>query len=118
MIPKRSIQTLTVKEQTQPTRTYFGLDGIDALRVSVERILNTERYRHIIYSWSYGIEIEDLYGMPHDYVALELKRRIEEALKQDDRVLAVEGYEYDRGTVRFRIISTVGDLSVEEHYDI
>ena len=64
-------------------------DGIDAVRQAIFCILNTERYECIIYSWEYGVELKDLFGEPLSYILPELKRRIEDALTQDDRIASV-----------------------------
>ena len=36
------------------------IDNLDAMRQVIFKILNTERYDYIIYSWNYGIELKDL----------------------------------------------------------
>nr|DAI42438.1 MAG TPA: Protein of unknown function (DUF2634) [Caudoviricetes sp.] len=64
------------------------------MRQAVYKILNTERYQYIIYSWNYGIELEDLFGQPIPYVYAELQRRIEEALLNDDRITNVHDFEF------------------------
>lgn len=118
MIPiRKDIEAIEVEETIQPSKSYLGLDGLDALKYSVSKILSTERYRYAIYSWNYGIETTDLYGMPHDYVAMELKRRIKEALTQDDRVLDIEDFKYERGTASFKVVSSVGDFDTEVKYE-
>lgn len=71
-------------------------DGIEAVKQAIYNILNTERYQYIIYSWDYGVELEDLYGMPADYAMPELKRRITEALMQDGRIEAVDQFEFEK----------------------
>lgn len=95
-------------------------DGIDAVRQAVFCILNTERYQYPIYSWNYGIELKDLYGKPRDYVMSELARRITEALVQDDRVEAVDGFEFETSgkdiTVSFTIHTIYGDVAAEKRW--
>lgn len=102
MIPV-SNQLKEVDVMTIPTKDY-RLDGehitgtceeLEELRQTIFCILNTERYRYPVYSWNYGIDLIDLYGKPADYVMSELKRRITEALKQDDRITAVEEFEFE-----------------------
>lgn len=113
MIPKiKTSADITVKEQ--PTKTYkmelykgnyiLGfVDSQKAMEQAIYKIIRTERYKYIIYSWNYGIELEDLFGMPVEYCVVELERRISEALLQDNRITAVQGFEFDieseRGTV-------------------
>ncbi|MEN7878670.1 DUF2634 domain-containing protein, partial [Clostridioides difficile] len=60
-------------------------DDVEALKQTIFLILNTERYQHLIYSWNYGVELNDLIGEPISFVIPELERRIKEALIQDDR---------------------------------
>ena len=113
MIPKiKTSADITVKEQ--PTKTYkmelykgnyiLGfVDSQKAMEQAIYKIIRTERYKYIIYSWNYGIELEDLFGMPVEYCVVELERRVSEALLQDNRITAVHTFEFDteseRGTV-------------------
>lgn len=113
MIPKIEISAdVTVREQ--PTKTYkmelykgnyiLGfVDSQKAMEQAIYKIIRTERYKYIIYSWNYGIELEDLFGMPVEYCIVELERRISEALLQDNRIIGVHSFEFDteneRGTV-------------------
>ena len=68
---------------------------IEAVKQTVFKILNTERYDNIIYSWNYGVETKDLYGMPMTYVKPEIKRRFTEALMQDERIKTVSDFEFE-----------------------
>lgn len=93
-------------------------DNLKAIEQTVFKILNTERYAYIIYSWNYGIELEDLFGQPVHYVCPEIERRVREALTQDDRITAVDSFEFEfpkKGTVatRFTVHTTIGDLEEE-----
>lgn len=78
-----------------PQRIAGYVDNIKAVKQAIYKILNTERYRYIIYSWNYGIELDDLIGQPVFYVVPEIERRIKEALLQDNRIQAVDGFEYE-----------------------
>ena len=93
-------------------------DNLKAVEQTVFKILNTQRYAYIIYSWNYGIELEDLFGQPVYYVCPEIERRVREALLQDDRITAVDNFEFDfpkRGVVatKFIVHTIVGDLEEE-----
>ena len=88
-------------------------DGTEAVKQAVFKILSTERYMHEIYSWDYGIEIQDLAGQPDDYVFSELEDRISEALGMDDRIGGIENFNAERTgkkTVQcsFTVITTDG----------
>lgn len=111
--------------QKQPGRNYrmhldtgrvSGIcDGREAMKQVIYKILNTERYRYVIYSWNYGIELQDLYGMPAGYVCPELERRIREALTQDDRIMEVKDFVFDVSrprvvAVSFTVVTDAGDV--------
>ena len=69
-------------------------DKLRAMEQAIYKIINTERYQYIIYSWNYGIELQDLFGQPIPYVYAELQRRIEEALLNDDRITKVYNFDF------------------------
>lgn len=69
-------------------------EDVVALQQTIYFILGTERYQFPIYSWDYGVELEDLFGRPITYVKPELKRRIREALVQDNRITDVTDFEF------------------------
>ncbi|MGO0862332.1 DUF2634 domain-containing protein, partial [Clostridioides difficile] len=81
-------------------------------------ILNTERYQHLIYSWHYGVELNDLIGEPVSYVIPELERRIKEALIQDDRIENVDNFEFQnvKGKLHcnFVVHTKYGNLNAEK----
>lgn len=94
-------------------------DSLEAMKQAVYKILNTERYQYIIYSWNYGVEFTDLFGEPVDFVCPEIERRITEALKQDDRVLSVDSFLFDVSKkhtvmVSFTVKTIFGDLNIEK----
>jgi hypothetical protein len=129
MIPKiKTSADITVKElpiKTHRMELYEGdyilgfVDSLKAMEQAIYKIIRTERYKYIIYSWNYGIELEDLFGMPVEYCVVELERRISEALLQDNRITAVNGFEFDteseRGTILIKkfIAETVfGEIQI------
>lgn len=115
---------------TQPNKTYKMMidtdriqgtvtDDLEAVKQAIYKIINTERYKFLIYSWNYGIELEDLFGKPIPYVLPEIPRRIKEALTQDDRIDDVLGFDlsYDRkGNVlaKFTVVTIYGSVEVEK----
>ncbi|MFR1619048.1 DUF2634 domain-containing protein [Megamonas funiformis] len=99
-----------------------NIDELDAIVQACYKILNTERYQYVIYSWNYGIELQDLFGKPIPYVYSELPRRIKEALIQDDRINSVEDFElsYDKGNVlaKFTVKTNLGNIEMEKGVNI
>lgn len=93
------------------------IDGIEAMKQAIYKIIFTERYQYPIYSWNYGIELEDLFGKPKSLVYSELKRRITEALLQDDRIKAVDDFVFGskKGdvSVTFTASTIYGDIDFE-----
>lgn len=98
-------------------------DSLEAMKQTVFRILSTERYQYVIYSWNYGIETLDLYGQPVTYVCPELERRIEEVLLADSRIVRVSDFEHDtsvKGVVHttFTVHTVFGDFAAEKEVNI
>lgn len=95
------------------------VDGQEAVKQAIFRILQTERYQYIIYPWWYGIETDDLYGEPVNWVCTELERRITEALMVDDRITGVGEFEHETGSkgavhTTFTVHTIYGDVSAEK----
>lgn len=125
MIPNINLLTQEITKPSYPNRTYKVLsdkdrisgytDDIDSVVQAVYLILSTERYKSIIYSWDYGVELVDLIGKPIPYVMSELPRRITEALTQDNRIDDVTDFEFERHGkklhVTFTVVTTFGNLS-------
>lgn len=92
-------------------------DGIEALRQAVFLLLQTERGRWPVFSAGFGVDLQGLLGQPAAYVIPEAERRLREALLQDDRVLAVEDFQFARQgrrlTVGFVVRSVYGDMQAE-----
>lgn len=129
MIPSgNAVLTTDLTVATQPSKQHrmdfdrnriLGTcDSLEAVKQSIFKILNTERYSYLIYSWDYGIELMDLYGQPTMYVCPEIERRVKEALSQDDRITGVDGFEFDTSnkgvvSVTFTVHTLFGDLAEE-----
>lgn len=119
-------------KKEQPSKTYRirmdeehitgTIDRLEAMKQTVYKILSTERYRYVIYSWNYGVEFEDLIGKPVSYCLPEIERRITEALLQDDRITEVYDFQFEmkRGSVlvKFRVKTTQGELAAEKEVQI
>lgn len=130
MIPKSSINIKDIKKEESVSRTYkidfkrkriIGFtDGIDSVKQAVYKILNTERYEHLIYGFYYGAELESLVGKEFEYVRGTIRRRLEEALLQDDRITSIEEVKVNRGkgksdvTVEFEVRTKYGDFNVTQ----
>ena len=127
MLPLNDKDILQINEPTEPSNTFcvdfergrvFGfVDEKEAVKQAIMLILNTERYKFLIYSWNYGAELEALIGTHPDIVEDEAERLISEALLQDDRITAVYDFEFSRNRdtllVNFKVDSIYGDIDIE-----
>jgi hypothetical protein len=128
MIPTGGqINAQSTETTEQPSRTWkldferghvTGItDGLEAVRQAVSKIIQTERFRYFIYSFDYGIELNSLIGKSPALVRSELRRRIVEALLQDDRISDVTDFDIvineDTTTVQFTVVSSFGSFQQE-----
>lgn len=98
------------------------IDGLEAVKQSVYKILETERFAHLIYDANYGNEITGLQNKSQGYVKSEMDRRINEALLEDDRISSVEDMQItitgDEALASFTIVSIYGDFKHEVRADV
>lgn len=129
MIPKNGEFINELKQAPQNYDKTYKLDlhnkvisgftnGLKAIEQSIYAILNSERYEHLIYSFDYGVELQDLIGEDMIYVKADIHRRIEEALTQDDRILSVDdpqiSYEGDNLYYSATVNTIYGQLDVKK----
>lgn len=106
---------MRITDRVDKDNKFLGkVDEGEALKQAILKIIHTERYEHEIYSWDYGIELQDLIGEQIPYVMSEIKRRIEDALTADERIDAVEDFTVEQIEKRtlhitFTVITTEGE---------
>lgn len=118
---------------SQPSRTYAVnwqtgrvsgfVDGTDALKQAIYKILQTERFAHLIYSWNYGFEANRLIGQSAAYLKSEIQRLVTEALLADDRITAVEHFKISitdkrKAAVEFTVVSVFGETEIETEVNL
>lgn len=118
--------TIYQQDNTMPSKTYYinrntkrisgYIDDKDAIVQAIYLILSTERYESVIYNWYYGTEFDSLVGKDRDFVRSELKRRIAEAILEDDRILDVTDFDIsfnkDVANVVFLVETNIGDINI------
>lgn len=126
----REERFVEVKPAPLPSRTYMLdfesgqikeklIDGQEAIRQSIQKAVLTARYRYLIYNSQYGCEIETLLGQDISPQLLhsEITRVITEAIKEDDRIQAVEQFRIERASdklfVTFTVITAEGAIEQE-----
>ncbi len=123
-------EDITIHETIGTSRTYKleeaniqgYVDGLDALKQAIYKVLNTEKYEYQIYSFSYGIELDSLIGKDAAYVKVELKRRIQECLLRDDRIESVDNFNYevtgDQMRCTFEVVSIYGEITITKEVNV
>ncbi|HEX3077782.1 MAG TPA: DUF2634 domain-containing protein [Lachnospiraceae bacterium] len=132
MIPKSDYDYSSIGLEELPSKTFQidftnnmignSIDNLEAVKQAILLILSTERYEYLIFDWSYGFETKDLYGLPIGYTYPEIKRRLEEALTQDDRIESVDAFSFDKRKgavhVTFTVHTIYGEVQTETEVKI
>lgn len=127
MIPTGGQISPDITEEQETSRTWrldfekgrvVGMiDELEAVKQAVLKIIKTERFQYLVYSFDYGIEMQNMLGKSPLYVQTELRRRIHEALTQDDRIQSIEGLTMDVNgdelTARFTVVTNYGSFDTE-----
>ena len=127
MVPNVNDGLTKIEIKQMPSKTYRldiqkeeisgYCDRLEAVKQAVYKILNTQRYQYLIYSWNYGVEFADLFGLPGRSLFSVIENRIREALMQDDRITDVTDFAFQQNKgnvhVTFRVISTAGEFEEE-----
>lgn len=109
-------QNFTVSSpKDQPTRTYKidwdrkrvqgYTDGQEAMMQAVRKILQTDRFAYLIYSWNYGMEWNKIIGQDLPVVRARMLPLLREALLADSRVKALTNFKLTAGSKRSVIVS-------------
>ena len=99
----------TIKEKDNEPYREYGInfetgkltgkivEGTEAILVWVYLALKSERFKHNIYSWNYGDEIQAMIGNTYepDLIESEAKRMVEECLLINKHITGIEDFEAD-----------------------
>lgn len=120
-------------EAETPSRTYkvdFAngrisgfVDESEAMQQAIYKILQTERFDYLIYSWNYGVEMKALFGKSYPVVESEVKRVIKEALIADSRITDVVDFKVTRVdkrtvAVSFTALTIFGEINIETEVNV
>lgn len=113
----------TYKIDFKENRIIGKITDLEAVEQAIYKILHTERYSYLIYSWNYGVEFENLIGKDYEFILGDLQRRIEEALFQDDRIekidnLIIKKISKESILVSFIVVSKYGNLKTEVNVNV
>ena len=104
--------TRTFKIDFDAGRVGGFCDETEAMKQAIYKILQTERFEYLIYSWNYGIELNAVVGKSYQVFVSEIKRVIREALLADSRITDVTDFEVaqiDKSYDRIEITVPKGD---------
>lgn len=131
MIPDEIIDAqLEITEDIETSKTYrltdINIQGfvneLKALQQAIYKVLHTEKYEYLIYSFNYGIELESLIGKDPIYVQIELQRRIEECLLQDERITGIDNFQCtitgDSLLCTFDVTSIYGNTTIMKEVSV
>ncbi len=98
-------------------------DDTEAMRQAINKILQTERFEYLIYSWNYGIELNSVLGKSYPTFASEIKRVIKEALLADSRITDISDFDVKKinkktASVKFTADTIFGLIPVEREVEI
>ena len=100
--------------------------GDEALKIWIEKIIRTEKERFKIYeNTQYGIVLEDLLVgsiFPKSFIESEVKREIEEALRQHESILGISSFEVNHSgqklTLSFNVETINNTVAQEVNFNV
>jgi phage protein len=97
----------------------------EAIKIWLWKLLKTEKYEEIIYSWNYGTELMDLIGQGYSYgyIKAEVERYIKEAIELNlsDYIKEVKDIDIDFKHTKLMVqfnINTIYNKGVNFEYGI
>lgn len=114
------IPNKTYKLDFETKRITGSIDGVEAVRQYVKKVLLTERASYPIYGTAegidYGVELNRFIGQPISFISSDIERTISAALLQDDRILSIMDFivgepDGDKLAVSFTVNTVYGSLN-------
>lgn len=97
---------------------FLKVEGKEAVKVWIHKMLRTPRYRYLIYSWNYGHELEKCIGAGFfsGTVQNEVTRLLEEALFINSCIKKITdvkvNFRNDELNVIFNVITHFGEVEI------
>lgn len=94
------------------------VEGIEAIKVWIWNCLHVQRFRHPIYSWDYGADLEQYIGqeVTQEFLNTDCEDEIRETMLVNPYITDIEdfsaSFEKDRLLISFRVITKFGDTEV------
>lgn len=101
------------------------VSGVEAVKVWIEKILRTEKYRYKVYEREdkneYGVVLEDLIvgnNFPHSFVEAELRREISQALTKHPMIQTLSDWNIEKNNptlnISFKVNLTDGNTFTQD----
>lgn len=93
--------------------------GLEAIKVWIWLCVHSERFRYQIYSWDYGVELEQYIGqtVTEDFLNMDCRDGLEEALTIHPCIMGIDGFEAsmekDRVHMKFTAVTTLGEVEMD-----
>jgi len=95
------------------------VEGVEALKVWIEKALRTARYRYLAYTPAYGSELEAFIErqppLTQALLEVEIERLCREAIGYDDRIKELRNFRLVRGAdrldVEFEVVTILGEIA-------
>lgn len=131
LLPAYVIEEITEQETKNSIPIEYEIDwetgrltgnmvsGLDAIKIWIQTVLQTQRYRYLIYTWDYGNEIEELIGHSYseEYLEAEAKRMIEECLLVHNQINKITDFticqEKNKLIINFIVDTPYGFINIE-----
>tara|TARA_Y100000588_G_C14087862_1_gene853100 strand:+ start:466 stop:891 length:426 start_codon:yes stop_codon:yes gene_type:complete len=102
---------------------FVVVEGVDALRIWIEKALRTERFKWPIYKWSYGSEIERLLESQLNGQSMyqSLKQTIIDSLVHHPQISGVDGFKFERHSDKIQVtfkVKTILDDVLEVKWNV
>jgi len=94
------------------------IEGAEAIKVWIRNTLGTTRYKHNIYTWDHGSELDDLIGhsYPQEYLEVEAKRMIEDCLLVNEYIISLDSFNVeivdDKLSIYFTANTLFGEVNI------
>lgn len=85
--------TETYKINFQTNQIEGKISGIEALKQYFLLAINTQRFSNAAFTSNFGMDWNDLIGLPDDYIISEVLTRVQDMILADKRFLSVDYYD-------------------------
>lgn len=95
------------------------VEGREAIKVWIWNTLHTERFRHAIYSWDYGVEFDQYIGetITDEYLQSDCETEVEDALLVSPYISGISNFEAelvgDKLHISFTADTNLGSVEVD-----